>query len=70
MHFHKEVFLGGGGGYLAKVLLGMCRWPLSLFLSILWPIIGPFLVTFGQMCHFRGPNLLTFYFYELTHFLN
>ena len=29
-------------------------------MSILWPI----------MCNFRDPNLVTFYFYELTHFLD
>ena len=29
--------------------------------SILWPIIDPILVTFGQMCNFRDPNLVTFY---------
>ena len=60
-----------GGGYSGKVLLGMCRSPLRAptpFLSILWPIIDPILVTFGQMCNFRDPNLVTFYFYELTHF--
>ena len=28
----------------------------------------PVLVTFGQICNFRDPNLVTFYFYELTHF--
>ena len=28
------------------------------------------LVTFGQICNFRDPNLVTFYFYELTHFLD
>ena len=33
-------------------------------------IIDPILVTFGQICNFRDPNLVTFYFYELTHFLN
>ena len=27
----------------------------------MWPIIDPFLVTFGQMCNFRDPNLVTFY---------
>ena len=26
------------------------------------------LVTFGQICNFCDPNLVTFYFYELTHF--
>ena len=36
--------------------------------SLLWPIIDPILVTFGQICNFRNPNLVTFYFYELTHF--
>ena len=28
------------------------------------------LVTFGQMCNFRDPNLVASYFYELTHFLD
>ena len=28
------------------------------------------IVTFGQTCHFHDPNLVTFYFYELTHFLD
>ena len=28
------------------------------------------LVTFGQICNFRDPNLVTFYFYELTHLLD
>ena len=23
-----------------------------------------------QICYFRDPNLVTFYFYELTHFLD
>ena len=63
----------GGGRYLAIILLGMCRWPLRAptpLYFILWPIIDPILVTFGQICNFRDPNLVTFYFYELTHFLN
>ena len=63
----------GGGGYLGWFLLGMCRLPLSAphpLQSILWPIIDPKVVTFGQICNFRDPNLLTFFFYELTHFLN
>ena len=32
----------------------------------------PVFVTFGQICNFCDPNLVTFYFffYELTHFLN
>ena len=51
----------------------MCRWLLRAptpLKSILWPIIDPILVTFGKICNFRYPNLVTFYFYELTHFLN
>ena len=43
---------------------GMCRWPLGAptpLQSILWPIIDAILVTFGQMCNFRDPNLVTFY---------
>ena len=31
--------------------------------SILWPIIDPVSVTFRQICNFRYPNLVTFYFY-------
>ena len=50
----------------------MCRWPLiapSPLRSIPWPIIDPILVTFGQICNFRDPNLVTFYFFnELTRF--
>ena len=63
----------GRGGYLGKFLLGMCCWPLrapALLSSILWPIIDTILVTFGKMCNFRDPNLVTFYSYELTHFLD
>ena len=29
----------------------------------------PILVTFGQICNFRDPSLVTFYFYELIHSL-
>ena len=32
--------------------------------------IDPILATFGQICNFRDPNSVTFYFYELTHFLD
>ena len=28
----------------------------------------PHLSHFGQICNFGNPNLVTFYFYELTHF--
>ena len=42
----------------------MCRWPLRVptpLQSILWPIIDPILVTFGQICNFRDPSLVTFF---------
>ena len=42
----------------------MCRWPLGAptqLQSILWPIIDPILVTFGQVCNFRDPNFVTFH---------
>ena len=64
---------GGGGCYLGKFVPGTCRWPLKAptpLKSNLWPIIDPILVTFGQMCSFRDPNLVTLYFYELTHLLD
>ena len=35
-----------------------------------WKCIDPILATFGQICNFRDPNSVTFYFYELTHFLD
>ena len=63
---------GGGGRYLGKYLQGMCRWPLRAPIplqSILRPIKDPILGTFGQICTFcDSPNLVTFYFYELTCF--
>ena len=59
---------------MGQFLLGMCHWPLSTptpLQSILWPIIiDRILVTFGQICNFRDPNLVTFYFHESTLFLN
>ena len=33
-------------------------------------IIYPILVNFGQICNIRYPNSVTFYFYELAHFLD
>ena len=38
--------------------------------KMLFFFIDPIFVTFGQICNFRDPNLVTFYFYELTHFLD
>ena len=61
-------FPGGGTGVnFCWVCAAGLSEPLQ---SILWPIIEPILVTFGQICIFHDPNLVTFYFYELTHFLD
>ena len=68
--------LGEGGTWVNWVNFcwaGMCRWPLRAptpLYSIMWPIIDPILVTFGKICNFRDPNLVTYHFYELTHFLD
>ena len=47
----------------------LLRAPTPLY-SILWPIIDTIFVTFRQICNFRDPNLFTFCFYKLTHFLD
>ena len=52
--------------------LGYCAaglYPIIVY-SVANIIVDPILVTFGQICNFRDPNLVTFYFYELTHFLD
>ena len=77
---------GGGGGVMVKTLgadISSVTFPEflpglvplasqnpTLLYSILWPIVDPILVTFGQMCNFRDPNLVSYYLYELTHFLD
>ena len=51
------------GGLLVLIFAGYV-WPLRAptpLQSILWPIIDPILVTFGQICNFCVPNLVTFY---------
>ena len=61
-----------GGGELALIFSGYV--PLASQtpypIIVRWPIIDPILVTFGQIFNFRAPNLVTFCFYELTHFLD
>ena len=46
---------------IANVRFPGGRGLLGLIFAILWPIIDPILVTFGQTCNFRDPNLVTFY---------
>ena len=65
----------GGGGVQLCTWVNVC-WVCAADLSEPLPhyslfcghILDPILVTFGQICNFRDPNLVTFYFYELTHF--
>ena len=63
----------GGGGVLGLIFAGN----VPLASQSPYPIIvssvanyRPILVTFRQICNFRDPNLVTYYFYELTHFLD
>ena len=58
---------------LGKFLLGMCRWPLRaptplIIVNFVTNYIDSILITFGKLCNFRDPIVVTFYFYELTHF--
>ena len=60
------------GRILAGGIWGNCAaglYPIIVY-SVANVIVDPILVTFGQICNFRDPNLVTFYFYELTHFLD
>ena len=68
-------YLWGGGGYLAKFLLGMCQSCLasqSPYPIIFYSVTNcrPHLSHLLEICNFRDPNLVTFYFYELNHFFN
>ena len=58
---HPDAPEGEGGGILGLIFAGYVplRAPTPLY-SILWPIIVPILVTFGQLCHFCDPNLFSF----------
>ena len=54
-----------GGGVLGLIFTGcvplasQSPYPIIVYSA---PIIDPILVTFGQICSFRDPNLVTFYF--------
>ena len=59
---------GGGGGTWVNfcwvsVYVPLASKSTSPIIVILWPIIDPILVTFGQKCNFRDLNLVTFYLY-------
>ena len=57
---------GGGGAVLGLIFAGYV--PMAsqsaypIIVNSLWPIIDLTLVTFGQICNFRDPDLVTFYF--------
>ena len=56
---------GGGGGALGLNSAGCVSLASqSPYTIIVYsaPIIDPILVTFGQICSFRNPNLVTSYF--------
>ena len=72
--FAQGEFPGGGGGGYWPVRFGEYV-PLasqSPYLIILYSVANykPHLSPFWQIGNFRDPNLATFYFYELTHFLS
>ena len=58
---------GGGGTWVSfcwvSVYVPLASKSTSPIIVILWPIIDPILVTFGQKCNFRYLNLVTFYLY-------
>ena len=48
-----------------------CQSPYLIIASIIaYSVANYIFVTFGQTCKFRDPSLVTFYFYELIHFLD
>ena len=57
---------GGGGAVLGLIFAGYLpmasQSPNPIIVNSLWPIIDLTLVTFGQICNFRNPDLVTFYF--------
>ena len=62
-----------GGGNIGLIFAGYV--PLasqSPYPIIVYSVANyrPNLFTFGQICNFHNPNLVTFYFYELNHFLD
>ena len=65
---HLKSSQPGEGGYLGVSFSRVCATGLSEPLPHYSLFCGPILVTFGQICNFRDPNLVTFYFYELTDF--
>ena len=58
------LFPGAGGWVLGLIFAGYA--PLAS--QSPYPIIVYSVANNRQICKFRDPNLVTFYFYELTHF--
>ena len=57
-------FVGRGGGVLGLIFAGYA--PVAS--QSPYPIIVCSVANNRQICNFRDPNLVAFYFYELTHF--
>ena len=70
----QDVWGGGGGGGTWVNFCWVCAAglsePLAHYSLFCGQLKTPILVTFGQICNFQDPNLVTFYFYELTNFLD
>ena len=63
---HGPRWGGGAGGVLGLIFAAGCvplasqsPYPFIVYSAL---IIDPILVTFGQICNFRDPNLVTSYF--------
>ena len=60
------MYWGGGVAVLGLIVAGYVpmasQSPYPIIVNSLWPIIDLTLVTFGQICNFRNPDLVTFYF--------
>ena len=54
----------GGGVIFAGYVPLASQNPDPIIVYSVTQILDPILVTFGQICNFHDPNLVTFYFYE------
>ena len=68
--YNMQITPGGGGGVLGLIFAGYV--PLaSQSPYLIGQLKTPSLiVTLGQICNFCDPNIVTFYFYKLAHFLD
>ena len=68
MYQGERLYMYPGGGVAVLGLIFAGYVPMAsqsaypIIVNSLWPIIDLTLVTFGQICNFRDPDLVTFYF--------